>query len=47
MESIPSKENLENSLNAMEDWYRTLIFDANKKTIASKNIPKVDDAELR
>ena len=47
MESSPSKESLEKQMNAQEDWYRALIFDANKKPIAMKNVPKPDDAELR
>ena len=47
MESSPNKESLENHMKNQEDWYRALIFDANKKPIASKNVPKVDTAELR
>ena len=47
MESSPSKETLENQMNSQDDWYRAMIFDANKKPIAMKNVPKVDDAELR
>ena len=47
MESSPSKETLENQMKSQEDWYKVLIFDANKKPIAMKNVAKVDDAELR
>lgn len=46
MESTPSKDSLEKHLIAQEDWYRALIFDSNKKPIASKNVSKLDDAEL-
>jgi hypothetical protein len=46
MESTPSKDSLEKHLNAQEDWYRALIFDANKKPLANKNVAKVDDVEL-
>jgi len=47
MDSTPSKDLLENHLNSQEDWYKALIFDTNKKPIAVKNVPKIDDAELR
>ena len=47
MDSIPSKDSLEKNLSSMEDWYRALIFDSNKKPIAIKNLLKVDDSELR
>lgn len=42
-----SKEKLESHLAKMEDWYRAIIFDSNGQAIASKNVTKIDDKELR
>jgi len=47
MESSTIKASLENHMKNQEDWYRALIFDKNSKPVASKNVPKVDTAELR
>jgi hypothetical protein len=47
MESSSNKVSLENHMKNQEDWYRALIFDKNCTTIASKNVTKVDKAELR
>jgi hypothetical protein len=50
MEPTPSsvsKDKLEEQLGKMEDWYKALIFDSSCKVLASKNVPKVDEKELR
>jgi hypothetical protein len=46
MEST-SKDGLDKQLAAVEDWYKAVIFDANCKVIASKNVNKVDEGELK
>ena len=46
MEALPSKENLEKQLTAMEDWYKAVIFDTEAKIVASKNVSKTNEKEL-
>lgn len=45
MDSL-SGESLEKNLEAMEDWYRAVIFDNNGKVVAKKNSQKLDEKEL-
>ncbi len=40
------KETLEKELNAVEDWYKAVIFDSNAKIVAAKNASKTDEKEL-
>jgi len=40
------KETLEKELNAVEDWYKAVVFDTNSKIVASKNSSKTDEKEL-
>jgi hypothetical protein len=46
MDSL-SKENLEKSLELVEDWYRAILFDNSGKVVARKNASKLDDKELQ
>jgi hypothetical protein len=40
------RENLEKEMNAVEDWYKAVVFDTNAKIIAAKNSNKTDEKEL-
>lgn len=46
VESVNS-DNLSKALAGMEDWYRAVIFNKDLKVVATKNLEKVNEGELK